>query len=216
VSRRNHRQQGFTLLEAILALVLATLLFGGISLYTGTWLRHWDGILGRGTREDTVAVVLDRIVEDLEAAQSLPSEGMADGQIEFEGAAESVTFIRRALGFDARAGLDRITYLTGGINGERAIIRSRRSEGDAASGGEDLPLIRGPVSLQFSYADAAGNFTGQWDNPARLPELVRIELSGNNPRPWRQSGYARLRIRLPADCGTAQAFPTCLRQLRED
>ncbi len=34
---------GFTLIEALASLVLATLLFAGLALYTGTWLRQWQG-----------------------------------------------------------------------------------------------------------------------------------------------------------------------------
>ena len=74
--RRRSRQsrRGFSLLEAIVALLLASILFGGISLYTGSWLTRWRDLIASGSRTDMAAIILDRLVEDLEAApRQIPS-----------------------------------------------------------------------------------------------------------------------------------------------
>lgn len=208
-----NRRRGFTLVEAVLALVLATLLFGGIALYTGSWARQWQRIVERGGRHDTVAVVLDRIVEDLEAAQPVLVETPQGASVGFEGAPDSVVFLRPALGFDARAGLDRITYVNTQMAGEAAITRLRRDYGGLDRGGEDLPLMRGAARLRFSYADENGALSSTWNDPRVLPALIRVEIAGDSPRPWAEAAFARPRIRLMANCGTAEALPDCVVRL---
>ena len=214
--KSQRRRRGFTLLEALLALVLATLLFGGIALYTGTWLQQWERLVQRGTQEDVVAIVLDRIVEDLEETQPVYAKDAMGERIVFEGGAQSVTFLRPALGFEPRPGLDRVTYLNGAFGGGPAIMRSRRDfdPSDRGGEGEDLPLIRGNVQLEFAYAGADGTSSASWSDSKRLPSLIRVELSGERPRRWRQFAYARLRVEMPANCGAKDAFAACRDRIR--
>ncbi len=205
------RKRGFTLLEALLALVLATLLIGALSLYTGTWLKQWSRLVMRGGQEDVVAIVLDRIVEDLEETQPIYGKEPTGERVIFTGSADSVTFLRPALGFEARAGLDEVTYLNGRAGAQAAIIRSRRGfDPKRQSGsGEELPLIRGDMRLDFSYADTNGNLATTWDDPRRLPVMIRVGISGAMPRRWQQFAYARLRVEMPANCGTQAALAAC-------
>jgi len=207
------RRRGFTLLEALLALVLATLLFGAIALYTGTWLRSWGGIVARGTREDTVAIVLDRIVEDLEAAQPVHADGPMAGAVAFSGQADTVVFVRPALGYGPRAGFDHVTYFNGSAGGEAAVIRARRAWPPQGGSGEDLPLIRGDARLGLAYAGPDGAFAQRWGFSDRLPSTVRVTLSGTQPRPWTQTAFARLRVELPAACGAKDLFQECMSAL---
>lgn len=214
-TRRPRGARGFTLLEALLALVLATLLFAGISLYTGTWLRQWERLVQRGTREDVVAIVLDRVVEDLEEAQPIYRQSPQGGGVVFEGEAQSVTFVRPALGFDERAGLDEVTYLKGSAGVEPAILRSRRTmdRDGKAQAGEDLPLIRGDYRIAFSYAGPDGKQSQTWSDPRRLPVLVQVSISGSSPRPWQQVAYARIRVEMPADCGNPAKLAECRQRM---
>ncbi len=205
--------RGFTLLEALVALLLAAILFAAVALYAGSWLGTWSRLTGRGAQEDIVAIVLDRIVEDLEEAQPYYQRGLGGEQIAFTGEEGAVTFVRPALGFNARPGLDRVTYLNGQVGRETAVLRSRRDFADTG-GGEDLPLIRGVVRVSFAYAGADGSLSGQWSNPTRLPSMVRVELSGSSPRPWRQSGYALIRAEMPANCGSKDSFAACRARLQ--
>lgn len=211
MTRKRNARAGFTLIEALASLVLATMLFGGLALYTGTWLRQWHGMIVRSGREDTVAVVLDRMVEDLEAAQPVYSDQGVEGAVRFTGSGDTVSFVRPALGYEARAGFDEVTYSIGRAGDDRALIRARR---DYTTGedGEELPLARGDLSLSFSYAGPDSPLSPEWTTANRLPSLVRIEISGNSPRPWRQWAYARLRVELPARCGAADALTQCLQR----
>lgn len=205
------RRAGFTLLEALLALVLALLLVGALSMYTGTWLRQWGRLISRGTQEDVVAIVLDRIVEDLEEAQPVYVRDGQGERIEFTGSPDSVSFLRPALGFDVRAGLDKVTYLNGRAETQPAIVRSRLGYDPrgSSSGGEDLPLIRGDMRLAFTYAGPDGAPSAEWTDTRRLPVLVRVQISGKTPRPWQQFSYARLRVEMPAYCGTPATLESC-------
>ncbi|MEO4001264.1 prepilin-type N-terminal cleavage/methylation domain-containing protein [Mesorhizobium sp. CAU 1732] len=211
MTRKRSARAGFTLIEALASLVLATMLFGGLALYTGTWLRQWHGMIARGGQEDTVAVILDRMVEDLEAAQPGYSNAQQAAAVRFTGHADAVTFVRPALGYEPRAGLDDITYSMGRAGSDDALIRARR-DFMMSGGGEDLPLMRGDLKLSFSYAGTDAALSPEWTSTNRLPSLVRIEISGNSPRPWRQWAYARLRVELPARCGAADALAPCLQR----
>lgn len=208
-------RRGFTLIEALVALLLASLLFAGIAFYTSGWARQWGEVFLSGSQQDVAAIVLDRIVEEIEAAQpALVSDGPMVRSA-FAGASGAVTFVRPALGFEARAGLDRVTYTSGVAGAEKAIVRQRRTYdplpgfAGGSGGGEDLPLLRGEVAISFQYAAAGGDLVGEWQNMATLPHLVRIEISGTSPRPWRQVAYARPRIEWPAYCATEALAAHC-------
>lgn len=211
MTKKRAARAGFTLIEALASLVLATMLFGGLALYTGTWLRHWQGMIARGGQEDTVSVILDRMVEDLEAAQPGYSNSEGPAAVRFTGHADKITFVRPALGYEPRAGLDDITYAMGRAGADEALIRARRDQ-TKGEDGEDLPLVRGDLKLSFSYAGPDGRLSPEWISTNRMPSLVRIEISGSSPRPWRQWAYARLRVELPARCGAAQALAPCLQR----
>ncbi len=211
MTRKSRARAGFTLIEALASLVLATMLFGGLALYTGTWLRQWQAMIAKGGQEDTVAVILDRMVEDLEAAQPAYSSSERNAVVRFTGNADEVTFVRPALGYERRAGFDEITYSMGHAGVDRALIRARRDY-TTGDGGEDLPLARGDLRLSFSYAGPDSPLGPEWTIVNRLPSLIRIEIYGKSPRPWRQLAYARLRVELPARCGAADALTQCLQR----
>ena len=212
--RPRRSRSGFSLLEAIVALLLASILFGGISLYTGSWLQRWQDLIASGSRTDMAAIILDRLVEDLEAAQPFAKDDKGTAVL-FEGGVNTITFLRPALGFNARAGIDRVTYLRTNVGGDQAIVRSRRDHGDQRSGGEDLPLIRGPIKLAFTYTAANGETYGEWHNRSTLPGLINVEISGTEPRPWKEFAVARLRVDMPANCGTTEAFQACMERFAE-
>lgn len=213
MTRQRHTRAGFTLVEALASLVLATMLFGGLALYTGTWTRQWQGLIARSGQEDTVAVILDRMVEDLEAAQPAYSSKEGTPAVRFTGRADEITFVRPALGYEPRAGMDDITYSIGRAGADRALVRARRDH-MTGSAGEQLPLVRGDLRLSFGYAGPDGALEPEWTSTSRMPSLVRIEISGASPRPWRQWAYARLRVELPARCGAAEALAPCLQYYR--
>lgn len=208
-------RRGFTLLEALLALLLASLLMAGIAFYTSGWARQWREVFLSGSQQDVAAIVLDRIVEEIEAAQPALFRNGPVVRSAFAGTSDTVTFVRPALGFEARAGLDRVTYTLGAAGAERAIVRQRRTYNPIArfpggSGeGEDLPLLRGDVAISFQYATAGGDLSGEWQDRPALPRLVRIEISGNSPRPWRQVAYARPRVEWPAYCASQDVSAQC-------
>lgn len=203
-------RRGFTMIEALAALSLALLLFGGIALYTGTWLSHWERIITMSSRDDNVAVVLDRVVEDIEATAAIyVAAGPGRGAVVFEGFDDRLSFVRPALGYGPRAGADRITYLNGTIDGTSAIMRLRRDHGRQTSGGEDLPLLRGGPRIRFAYADDDGEFLDSWGESRSLPRVIRIEIRGERPRPWSRAAFAIIRSEWPAFCGRQDMLEEC-------
>lgn len=215
MTRRRRHRRGFTLLEALLALMLALLLFGGLAAFGGNWLGAWTRIISDTSRRDNAAVVLDRIVGDLEEAMALPDATRPGPQaLLFVGREEAVTFVRPALGFGPRAGLDLVLYQNGRSGGERAVVRIRRDRD--GGGGEDLPLLRGDARIRFGYAGQDGIFAPEWPEGPVLPHFIAVELSGRSPRPWQRSATAVIRTRLPAVCAAEGRLDACLGRLGTD
>jgi len=207
---RKAARRGFTMIEALAALSLALLLFGSIALYTGTWLSHWERIIAMSSRADNVAVVLDRVVEDIESTAAMYASADAGrGAVVFEGLDDRLSFVRPALGYGPRAGADRITYLNGAVDGTSAIMRLRRDHGGQASGGEDLPLLRGGPTIRFTYAGNDGEFLDAWGDSSSLPQVIRIEIAGEKPRPWSRAAFALIRSEWPAFCGRQDMLDQC-------
>src|ERR1700761_5604851 len=98
-------ESGFTLIESLVALALMGLVFSALASLTAQWLPNWNRGLDRIQRSEVVGIALQRIADDLAAAQHVPANGDDKGPL-FEGSEQSVTFVRTSLGPNAGPGLD--------------------------------------------------------------------------------------------------------------
>src|SRR5580658_2242761 len=93
-------EDGFTLIETLVALALMGLVLSALANLTAQWLPNWNHGLDRIQRSELIGIALQRIADDLAAAQNVPAS-RADKRPLFRGSQLSVTFVRTALGPNA-------------------------------------------------------------------------------------------------------------------
>jgi general secretion pathway protein J len=206
---RRKAKNGFSLIEALAALALGTLLFGMIAQFTGAWTGRFRDVVINSSQQDAAMVVLDRMADDIQAAVLVPMP-LAQNRLAFDGASDRLMFVRPAFGFDERPGLDQITYAIGTSGNERAMLRMRRDFGAADQPGEDLPLLRGDVRVRFGFVGRDGGIDASWAETDALPDAIIITIEATSPRPWVRSITTRLPSQWPQACGTPRYAPLCL------
>jgi general secretion pathway protein J len=188
--------KGFTLLEILLALsILATVLSTVFASYTGAF-RLVSETESQAEIYQMARVALERVLEDLESfylpEQSETSEAQEIEPL-FEFANSSLRFPSRAhLVFgkeDQSWGATEISYFVEESDGEEGKILYRQERQpwggeETSEGGEGgLPLCERLASVRFSYLDAEGEETEDWDPSSEdeMPKLVSIAIEFLNP-----------------------------------
>ena len=91
---------GFSLIEAMATLALTATIILALSSVAGQWLPNWRRGFVDLQRADLLGVGLERLVDDLSAAEYVTRSAGAPAPL-FEGDASSVMFVRSAIGPDA-------------------------------------------------------------------------------------------------------------------
>src|ERR1700753_3682429 len=123
-ARQRVHERGFTLIETLVALALTGLLLSALVNLTGQWLPNWNRGLDRIQRSEMIGITLQRIADDLAAAQYVPASG-SDKQPLFAGSEQSVTFVRTAIGPNAGIGLDVVHLSETSDPGGLVTVRTR-------------------------------------------------------------------------------------------
>jgi len=175
---------GFTLIETLVALALMGLVLSALANLTAQWLPNWNRGLNRIQRSELIGTALQRIADDLAAAQSV-SVSSGDKKPLFAGSEQSVTFVRTAVGPNAGPGLD-VVHL--GETSDReglATVRSRTpfrplpagaSLSDQLHFGEPVVLLRAPYRLSFAYAAEDRAWKSSWQDSEKLPAKIRLTI----------------------------------------
>ena len=96
---------GFTLVEALVALLLMGVIMAALATITAQWLPSWNRGFARVQNAEHLSLVLDRLAGDLAAAEFVTLNRRSPRAL-FEGAELGVMFVRSAIGPNARGGLD--------------------------------------------------------------------------------------------------------------
>ena len=186
MTRRRARQDGeggFTLIEALVALALTGLVLSALANITAHWLPNWNRGLDRIQRSEMIGITLQRIADDLAAAQFVPIGG-DDKKLLFAGSEHAVTFVRTALGPNAGAGLDVVRLSETSDQGGLATVRSRTTfrpmppeqTPDQLRFGEPVLLLRAPYQLSFAYAGDGQAWRNAWQDSEKLPTRIRLTV----------------------------------------
>jgi general secretion pathway protein J len=180
---RRAKEGGFTLIESLVALALMGLVLSALANLTAQWLPNWNRGLDRIQRSEMIGITLQRIADDLAAAQYVPAGG-SDSQPLFAGSEQSVTFVRTAIGPNAGIGLDVVHLSETTDPGGLVTVRSRmpfhplppEAASDQLHFGEPVLLLRAPYRLSFAYAGEDQQWQSSWRDSEKLPAKVRLTV----------------------------------------
>lgn len=179
---------GFTLIEMLVALLLLALVVGSLASISAEWLPNWKRGLVRARSSERIAIALDRLVSDLSAAQYVSMSRQKRLPL-FQGDERSVTFVRSAIGPNDSHGLEivRIAVITDSRG--PALVRMRAPFTPRAD--EDLSieriafvdpvvLLRSPLHITFGFAGYDGKWVKNWRNSGILPTAVRFVVQNED------------------------------------
>ena len=212
---------GFTLIEALAALVLMGLIMASLANITAQWLPNWNRGLARTQRSELVSIALDRLVADLGAAEFVTAN--RDSRLPmFEGSPTAVTLIRSSFGPNAGPGLETVRIAETADRNGTVLVRSRmpfvpRPVGMTSQGptgfSNPVALLRAPFRVRFAYAGRDGIWEDNWQNAPQLPKLVRLTVrDATSGRALAISTIAPVHVELPAACNRAKDRAECIRQ----
>jgi general secretion pathway protein J len=208
-------EAGFTLVEVLLATLLMTVILAALATVTAQWLPNWNRGMARVQRAERLAMGLDRIVADLSVAETIPVNGDAKTPL-FEGSELAVTFLRTAVGPNARPGLEIIRLIEKADSQGLAMVRERAPFAPMPSDAQirfadQVVLIRSPLRVSFSYAGSDQVWQPDWHGKTQLPDMVRVTVRDSaTGQVLAVSRAATVHVNAPAECVRAKNPATCL------
>jgi prepilin-type N-terminal cleavage/methylation domain-containing protein len=180
------RQAGITLIELVVALVVVALALAA----AGTALRLLGRSGERGTRliaqQEMLSRGIDAVRRDIERLLRVARNREGRAEFVFRGDARSLVFVVVEPPVPSEAGPYFILYSAAESDGVGALVRSRAPYDAAAKdlnrlrGQDEVTVLEGRYSFRFAYFDSKGGREGwraRWQDPSRIPDLIRLEVS---------------------------------------
>jgi general secretion pathway protein J len=207
--KKREAELGFTLIETIVALALTGLVLSALASITAQWLPNWHRGLDRVQRSEVIGVALQRIADDLAAAEYV-SPNRDTQQPLFDGTEQSVTFVRTAYGPNAGPGLDVVHVGETNERNESVTVRSRSRFAplpkDAPLSeqlhfGDPVVLLHAPYRLSFAYSGPDRKWKSTWREADKLPTMIRLTIRDtSSDRVLSVSTIAPIHVQVPSDC----------------
>jgi general secretion pathway protein J len=208
-------EAGFTLIEVLMATLLMTIILAALATVTSQWLPNWNRGMARVQNSERLAMGLDRIVADLSVAKMMPINGDAKAPL-FEGTELAVTFLRTAVGPNARPGLEIIRLVEKADAQGLAMVRERATFTPRPSDAQirfadQVVLIRSPLRVTFAYSGPDQVWQPDWRGQMELPAMIRVTVrNGATGQVLAVSRAATVHVNAPAECVRAKNSTTCL------
>jgi general secretion pathway protein J len=209
VGPRRSNTAGFTLVEALVATLLMSMILAALATVTAQWLPNWNRGFVRVQRTELLAIAFERLAADFAAAEFVPPNRKTDHPL-FEGTELSATFVRSAIGPNTRSGLEVVRISESADRQGPIVVRSKAAFAPG-SGSIDhifftdpVVLLRAPYRLSFAYAGKDGVWRGSWHDAATLPSAVRLSIrDAATDRVLPVSTVAVVHADLPAECASS-------------
>jgi len=203
-SGRRHSQQGLTLLEMMIALLLLSmllmLLFGGLRLASSSWDR------GSAFTDHVSQMQLVENFMRREISQAVPYRLKLNPQdpnallAGYEGTTHRLRFVARMPAAAVKGGLYVLTFALMPQNDKQALVLLREPvdpTGSATKGQADdeainapLVLIDGVSHLDFFYfgvpagSQRPASWLPDWPDSANAPQLIRMRVTLDDGSTW--------------------------------
>jgi general secretion pathway protein J len=213
-------EAGFTLIEVLLATLLMTVILAALATVTAQWLPNWNRGMARVQRAERLAMGLDRLLADLSVAEMLPINGDAKVPL-FEGSELAVTFVRTAVGPNARPGLEILRFVEKADDRGLAMVRERAPFVPMPSDAQirfadQVVLIRSPFRVMFSYAGPDQVWQPNWRGHMQLPDKVRITVRNDaTGQVLGVSSATMLHVSAWAACARSKSASACMSERLE-
>lgn len=204
MTSRQSGASGFTLLEAVVAVLLMGIILVGLGEVTAQWLPNWNRGLARLQREQLLAIQLDRLMDDLAAAQFI-SVSAERGLPLFDGLDTSLTFVRTVLAPTAAIGLQVVRIAQIGVVDRSELVRIAAP----LPTGTEIPfdfsdpvvLIHSPYRVSFSYAGPDLVWRDRWQDQRVLPRAIRVQIRDDmTSTPIATMTSTPVHVEIPASC----------------
>lgn len=188
-------QKGFTLLELLIGLVLLglilTLLFGGLRLGA----RSWDSGDKRAADSAQLRAIHGFIRRELSQTHPLRWKNGVEARLAFIGEPGALKFVAPLPVQAGGGGLYFLGLELGNGDGgqrlmmKRVLVNSAAKDFSSLEQGEQSVLADHIDRMSISYFGAPTPqgepaWQEKWDDPQRLPLLVRIQVKSNGGRDW--------------------------------
>lgn len=224
--RRHHRQRsaiaGFTLVEALAAILLMGMILASLVAVTGQWLPGWNYGVARLQRAELVALGLERLAGDLSAAEFIAPNRKTTHPL-FEGGELFVTFVRSAIGPNTRGGLEVVRISeTADQRGPllarmRAPFAPSENSFDQFDFADPVMLLHAPYRVSFAYAGRDKVWKAVWHDEEQLPQAVRMTVrDAATDRALAISTAVVVHAELPAECAGEKNSQLCQKALPND
>jgi general secretion pathway protein J len=206
---------GFTLIEAMLGILLVGIILGALATVTGQWLPNWSrGMLGL-QRVERIAVSVQRMISDISGAEMIAPE-VDSKTILFDGTQHAITFVRTAVGPNAKPGLE-IVRLSENVE-DQGLAMTRQHAVYAPMPpdtrirfADPVVLIRTPYRVYFSYAGPDGVWQQDWRSQPQLPQRIQISIRDTSTgRRTSFSEAALVHVNASAECAHADNPDECI------
>lgn len=208
---RENRARGFTLLELMIGLALLglimSLIFAGLQL----GIRSWDAAEAAGERANRIRLVQSLLARELAAVYPYRWKNTAEVNLAFIGAGDSLRFVSSTPPRAGQGGLNMVALLFArGDEGVRLLMRRQipgreQRNFERLENEDSVVLLDGLEAAAFEFYGSdtpAGrpSWRGKWEDPQRLPRLVRVSLRSKGAPAWPDVVVA-LRVSENAGCG---------------
>jgi general secretion pathway protein J len=206
--RKNDRESGFTLIEALVALALTGLVLSALATLTAQFLPNWNRGIDRIQHSELIGISMQRIAADLSSAEFVPADNDDKPKPLFDGSPLAVTFVRTAIGPNAGIGLDVVRIGEISDHGTLVTVRTRADFAPVPRGASPseqfhlsnpVVLLRAPLRLSFAYAGPDHLFRDNWHDAEKLPVSIRLTVrNGLNDHVLAVSTVTPVHIDAPA------------------
>jgi general secretion pathway protein J len=219
-SRANRAIEGFTLVETLVAMMLMGFVLAALATMMLQWMPNWRHGMAQLQRDEQLALALEAVADDLAAAEYVSPRTESEEPY-FDGAKQSVTFIRTALGPNAGSGLDLVRIEETITPQGTMLIRKRANLTVVSADAMPMPkfqpafvdpvvLMRPPYQITFAYAGADRIWHENWIHQLRLPVAIKMTLrDATKNKTSAVSTATLLHSAIPQRCIGAKSFEEC-------